>query len=643
MLRKFIVSGVIYIGLFGAVCTWASPIPVSTWADRDIISAQLSRDGTYIGLLRAYTESDDAPRVEIFRVEDMELVARQMANPMRIQQFFWINDSKFVMFLSQQIRSQIEGFNRGVFGAKVVVVDVTKETDRESAFSVEATPQVRHMLPEEPDKLIVAIRDDRRRPRGIFELDLSSGKKRLIIREQIAIGNIRIDEEGNPFAAFGFDRSSDDQVYLYRPEGSKEWIEYYRSSVDDFELFSLLEKDPELENHFLVYANNGHDKIGLWSFDLTSKKFGELIYRREDVDILGSIYHSNAWREPDTVVGIRSFKGEYINEFWDETEGAIYDQLKSVIPDAGLLTYSRSYDGNTFLILNRSPVVPPTYYLLHQGKISVLGSTYPRVATSDLGEREFITWEARDGRTIPGLLTVPPTGEKPYPLIVMPHGGPYVTEASSFDPWAALLANHGYAVLQPQYRGSRNFGLEHYLSAFQPKSEAGYAMQDDKDDGALYLADNDIVDPNRMAMFGWSYGGYAAFVASMRQPQIYQCAIAAAAVSDPVMQVNYYRYNVRGTQKEEQLTTWLGAFSPFKNLGRVNIPLFLIHGNLDQRVPLSHAKKVLSGLTDAEINYKYMEIEGIDHFSNTLYYSHRNQLWTSILDYLENDCGPEGL
>ncbi len=641
MIRKVLCAFVVLCVVVLGPLVSADSLPPNVWADRDVMSAQLSRDGTYLGLLRAYKESDDTPRIEIFSIPDMTLVHRQLSDPMRIQGFFWLNDEKFVMFLTQQIRDRIEGFNQGVYGGRVVVVDVKKK--KESSFSVDAPPALVHLLPEEPDKIIVSMRDDRRRPRALFELDLKDGSKQLIIREQIAIGGIQVNSDGKPIVASGFDRNSREAVYLYRPQGTRSWQDYYRLHIDEFEFFSYVSEDTEAPGHFLVIANNGHDKIGLWSFNPATQKFGELIYRREDIDILGPIYHSNNWTNPDTVVGVRTYKGTYSHEFWDPEQAAIYETLSKSIKNVGRLAYSSSYDGSTYLILNTGPKEPPTYYLLHGGKLKVVGSAYPRIKADDLGERQYIEWQARDDRTIPGLLTLPAEGEPPYPLVVMPHGGPYVPEISNFDPWAGILSNHGYAVLQPQYRGSYNYGLDHYLSAFQPESQAGFKMQDDKDDGAMYLIKSGMVDQDRVAMFGWSYGGYAALVAAMRTPQIYQCTIAGAAVSDPVMQVNYYRDRVIGRQRAEQLTTWLGAFSPFKNLTDVNVPLLVIHGNLDQRVPLTHANKVVAGLKSNEVPHKYVEIEGIDHFSNTMQYSHRNILWTEILNYLKEECGPDGL
>jgi dipeptidyl aminopeptidase/acylaminoacyl peptidase len=168
-------------------------------------------------------------------------------------------------------------------------------------------------------------------------------------------------------------------------------------------------------------------------------------------------------------------------------------------------------------------------------------------------------------------------------------------------------------------------------------------MQDDKDDGALHLVKEGLADPDRLAMFGWSYGGYAALVAASRTPQIYQCVIAGAAVSDPLMQVGYYSDLIEGAAKIEQISMWEDSVSPIKEVERVNVPILLIHGDVDQRVPPAHVRKYLRDLEKYNKPHKYVELEGADHFSNTLFYDHQITLYRSMIDFLKNDCGPGGL
>ena len=262
----------------------------------------------------------------------------------------------------------------------------------------------------------------------------------------------------------------------------------------------------------------------------------------------------------------------------------------------------------------------------------------PYLEKEQLADVTYISYPSRDGKTITGYVTTP-NGEGPFPLVVMPHGGPYVSETiDTYDEWAQMLANNGYMVLQPQYRGSRKYGLEFYKAAFINGSEVGRAMQDDKDDGALFLAKEGLVDRDKIAMFGWSYGGYAALVAASRDNQIYQCVIAGAAVTDPDMQLDYYRYRMEGSQKVEQYS-WDTAISPIKEVDKVNVPILIIHGDVDQRVPPEHFEKYVDELDRAGVLYKKLILEGADHFSNTLFYHHKISLYENMLEFLGNDCG----
>ena len=199
-------------------------------------------------------------------------------------------------------------------------------------------------------------------------------------------------------------------------------------------------------------------------------------------------------------------------------------------------------------------------------------------------------YKARDGLMIGGHITVP-NGEGPFPLVVLPHGGPEVLETVVYDEWAQVLANNGYMVLQPQYRISRGYGLEHFKAGFKDGA-LGRAAQDDADDGALYLVEEGLADPDRMAMFGWSYGGYAALVAAARTPQLYQCVIAGAAVADPV----WFSIEFRNTfpiraQTEIVLNNRDKGVRPAEEVEKVNVPVMLVHGDVDQRVQSYNAKR----------------------------------------------------
>ena len=632
---------------------WTVPISAGVlqpdaWANQDVLQVELSPEGTYVALLRAVRKSDDHPFIEVFKTIDLSLVHRQRSKIMKIEAMQWVTDESFAMIVSQQVRRQIEGFNQGARKQRIVWVDIkTKKTQNLDANGLSFA----HPLPTKPGVLLVGMLVDGGRNFGYYEVDLEKGHRRLVIEQSISKGGFQFDEVGDVYASVGFDRNSQEQVYYYRPPNTTRWEEARRVSVDDWEQFSILAKDPELDNHLLVAAHNGHDKLGLWSYDVANKQFAEPIVRWNDRDVWTVITHSARNKYPGRIIGVRSFKNEFEEEFlFDETEGAIFNQLKGILDNPGFLQVDQSNESEIFLVSNSHPKEPRTWRLLREGSFKVIASTLPHVAEEDLGERELVKYQADDGTPLVGYLTLPPENlgiERPYPLVVIPHGGPIAPEIAGFDGLAAPFANQGYAVMQPQFRGSMNFGLGLRRAATSNGSEAGRKMQDDKDASVAHLVKQGVADPKRVAMFGWSYGGYAALVASMRESSkgIYQCAIGVAAVSDPVMQVNYYRnaQGFIGVQREEQLNLWLDAYSPFKEYRSVHTPLFLIHGDLDQRVPVQHARKVVAQMAQEEIPHKYLEINGIDHFINTLDYSHWNALWSSTFDYLTNDCGPDGL
>ena len=658
MRQRIVLAAICVFTVFAALPSLAvaantayDPYPLDYWALRPVINAaQVSPDGKYLGIMKIPAK-DANPIIEVYEAAELdkrEPVFTLNADPMEITNFFWASDNDIIFYLRQKVRNRIEGFNQGVYETRLAIADVeSKELEQ---FD-ETDPLIEGILPHDPNKIIISFQEggddgpgsklsEAFRPRAYWKFDLERGTKELLIRGKIALGQVEFDGNGNPWLARGYDDADNELVWYWRKPGEKSgWREFRRQDFDKFETFEVLELDDAKPDHVLVRADNGNDKLGLWSFNVNTGEFDELIYRRSDVDVYNVRYHSNTWMYPDRVTGVSYFKDKLHVEYFDEVEGAIYKQLEDVIPNSYIISIpSRSRDGTTMTVLNTGPRDPGTYYLLKDGKIQAAGSRQPLLESEKLADLRYITYESRDGLTIPAFLTVP-NGEPPFPLIVLPHGGPYVQETVVYDEWAQMLANNGYLVLQPQYRGSQGYGEEFYKIAFIDGSEAGYAMQDDKDDGALYLVEEGLADPNRMAMFGWSYGGYAALVAASRTPQIYQCVIAGAAVSDPIMQVNYYRFEIEGYPAIEQLKTWDGAVNPLDEAEKVNVPMLLIHGDVDQRVPPDHAKKYRKLLDKYNKNYKYLELQGADHFSNTLFYDHQKDLYTAIIDFLENDCG----
>jgi len=623
--------------------------PPEYWALKSATSnVTVSPDGNYLALLRV-PNRDASPVLEVYETSDLSGEPfRVSADPMEITTYGWVSNDKVVVGLRQIVRDDIDGFNEGVYENAVALLDIS---DRSMERLREPGASIAGLLPSKPNSVLLSfypedsgVRSGGRssyREQSFYEYNLDRGSKRLVLRGSSSIGGFRFTSDGEPWLGRGFDESSGESVWFSREDD--DWVEVYRHSRDDFESFSVAMFDEANPDIWFVTAHNGHDKVGLWEYNIRTKSFGELIYRRNDVDVWGIRMHSNSWGQPDTVAGVSWFKDNFHFAYFDGQEEALNQQLAAALPESGYTRIvSRSADGMTMIVSNTSGRDPGSYYLLRNGRLSRVGTQMPLLEGENLADVRYIQYEARDGRTIPAFVTVP-QGEGPFPLIVMPHGGPFVGEVVLFDKWAQMLANSGYMVLQPQYRGSTNYGLEHYQSAFIESGQGGYAMQDDKDDGALHLVEQGLVDPDRMAMFGWSYGGYAALVAASREEQIYQCAVAGAAVADNVLQLNYYVSRLEGASLIEQRNFWRDSISPIDEVENVNIPMLIVHGSVDQRVPLEHAERYLEALDEAGKSYQYLELDGADHFSNTLTYDHQLAFFTKMLDFLANDCGPGGL
>jgi dipeptidyl aminopeptidase/acylaminoacyl peptidase len=261
------------------------------------------------------------------------------------------------------------------------------------------------------------------------------------------------------------------------------------------------------------------------------------------------------------------------------------------------------------------------YYLFQTetGDLRHIGWRNSTLRDMTLNPVRTIRYRASDGQNISAVLTLPRLREqRNLPLIVMPHGGPFLRDAWGYDTWAQFLANRGYVVLQPNFRGSTGYGRE-----FVAKGEGqwGRSMQDDLDDGVKWLVEQGKVDAKRVCIMGASYGGYAAMWAAARNPDIYRCAISFAGISDLAAMIRYDRRSFSATR---YYTAWrervqgdrdfdLKTVSPLYAVERISIPLLIAHGSDDENVPLSQSKKLHEALTKAKKPHSYVVYEGEGH------------------------------
>jgi dipeptidyl aminopeptidase/acylaminoacyl peptidase len=241
-----------------------------------------------------------------------------------------------------------------------------------------------------------------------------------------------------------------------------------------------------------------------------------------------------------------------------------------------------------------------------------------------------------------GLLTVPPGSDgKKLPLVVVPHGGPYwVHDSKGYDVENQILAQHGYAVLQVNFRGSGGYGRA-FLDA--GRKQWGRAMQDDVTDATRWAIAQGIADPSRICIYGGSYGGYAALMGPIREPGLYKCAASYAGPTD-LAKITRWDSEHRDKLSRRWFAKMLGEgaeldpISPAHNAAKIGVPVLLAHGYLDARVDVLHAQAMRKQLEKNRVDVDYIEYPMTGHF--LVLDKHREDFYTRLLRLLDRSIGP---
>ena len=331
--------------------------------------------------------------------------------------------------------------------------------------------------------------------------------------------------------------------------------------------------------------------------------------------------------------------------FFDPRSQATWNGVVKAFAGERVRLTSWSDNRRKVVVMVDSPVEGPAYALvdLDDKSARFLGATYRGLAPEHISPVRSISYKARDGLTITGYLTLP-RGKDPknLPLVVLPHGGPEGRDAPGFDWWSQALASRGYAVLQPNFRGSEGFGWDFVKAGF---GQWGKAMQTDLSDGVRDLATQSLIDPERVCIVGASYGGYAALAGATLDKGVYRCAASVAGPSDlkRMLVDNQKRYL---TSSNSALRYWLrfmgadgvkdpdlAAISPAKLVDGVEIPILLIHGKDDTVVPYVQSQIMASALKKAGKPVELVTLEGEDHWLSSG--ATRLTMLTSTVDFLK--------
>jgi dipeptidyl aminopeptidase/acylaminoacyl peptidase len=647
---------------FGAASAQAAPkAPTAAeWAKRPLLTgATLSLDGKHL----AAVSSPDGEKtfISVWDVNNMSAPPKNIGAPPRstFNGVSFLKNDRIVVSMSQPYE---DGEVRQYIG-RALIMDldggnvITTAGDKDQFSTVRGG--ILDSLPLDPRFVLVSLRD------GIYKMDAKTGAKTKVVQDSDKFGGQQTDLKGEIRAKseLNFEKG---RAYIAQwildPE-TKTWNEHFRSYADEREISEIVgfTSDPNIA---LVRTSKGRDKSAIFEYDIKARTMLGEAFAHKLFDA-GSPIQSSDSKDYGDILGF-SYRGANSQNYWlDPTLKAAEDQVRQALqytpvrtewtdiatgeksrysyPDgADVRLVDWSADRTRFLVARGGAKVPTEYYLVMNGQIKLLSKTRPWIDPAALGDMRLVQYTARDGLVIPGFLTTPPKeafGEGPYPTIILPHGGPWSRDQLGWDRsgWVQYFAARGYAVLQPEFRGSEGWGQKLWRAG---DKEWGQKMQDDMDDGAKWLVDQKIAAPDRIAMHGFSYGGYSAMAAVVRPNSPYQCAMAGAGVSDlDIIKSGILIENRFG--KEYQAPT-IDGLNPLRNADKASIPLLLYHGDRDRTVLISHSERYNQALKNAGKDVTLVKITDLSHSAGDTP-ALQIKVLDTLEDYLKTKCGPGGL
>lgn len=585
--------------------------------DPEIAGAQVSPDGRFISFRKPYK---GVMNIWVKGIAEPWSAARPITADLKrpVIGYFWSEDGRYILHV--QDKGGNENFH-------VYVVDPASPPDPATGVPtardltpIENARALIYAVPERtPNQIIIGLNDRNPSVYDVYRLDLTTGQRTLLIRNEQNVASWVTDREGNVRMA-----------YRQTPAGDAEFLRVVDGRLGEpvftcsyeescfplrfdgrgARLFIVSNKGTEVDRTRLMLLNPDTGMVELIDSDPQNEvDFGSTIFSDRTEELVGTTYNGDKLR-----VYMR-----------DPQYRSDYEFLQTKLRDGEIRLLSSTNDDRLMLVSVSGDTNPGTIYLFDRGKRSVekLYDVRPDLPKESLAPMRPVRYRSRDGRMIPAYLTTPRNVEARHlPTIINPHGGPWARDFWGYNSFAQFLANRGYVVLQLNFRGSSGYG-KNFLNAGNLQWGTG-SMQHDITDGVKWLIEQGIADPDRIGIMGGSYGGYATLAGITFTPDLYAAAVAIVGPSNLSTLIRsfppYWRPTMTGTwfkrvgdpDKPDDAERLRGQ-SPVFFADKIGTPLLLIHGANDPRVKKEESDQIVVALRDLGSDVEYLVISDEGH------------------------------
>ena len=588
-----LILGIMTITTHNAAAELAELIPLRDFFRNPVESGHsLSPNGEFIGFLKPWKS-----RMNIFVQKIGEDEAQRVTSVTErdIPGFFWATDNRLVYSLDEGGDENYHVFAVNRDGSNLLDLTPFKET-RGSVIDD---------LRDDPDHMLIKHNERDKRTFDVFRVNVNTAETELLVKNPGNLVSFLADHDGKLRVATSTDGVNTSVLYREQEEDEFKTIltTNFRETLSPL-FFTFDNKN--------IYAasNIGRDKEAIVLFDPRQAEELEVIYEHPQVDV-NTLLRSDK-RKTITGVAFTAAKRGY--QFFDDTRREMQEFLEKELPNQEVALVSFNLDEDKYLVRAYSDRSRGAYYFYDQTKqeLKHLADISPWLNPQQLAPMRPIVFQSRDGLMIYGYLTLPVGVEaKNLPTVILPHGGPWARDSWGFRPDVQFLANRGYAVLQINFRGSTGFGRQFWEMSFK---QWGQTMQNDVTDGVEWLIDQGIADPDRIGVFGASYGGYVVLAGLAFTPDLYACGVDYVGVSslftiletippywEPMREM---MYEMMGNPETDQ--DMMREFSPVFHADKIKSPLMIAQGANDPRVKKSEADQIVAALRERGIEVPYM-------------------------------------